>query len=81
MIEIGLPANCVNHNIKLAEYQRDLCQTLEEYQPSLLLKIQLWLEETYFRLSMSEWKVSMDAIGIALLDSQDMYYNVSLQKK
>jgi hypothetical protein len=29
---------------------------------------------------MSEWKVSMDAIGIALLDSQDMDYNVRLQK-
>jgi hypothetical protein len=29
---------------------------------------------------MSEWKVSTDAIGIALLDSQDMDYNVSLQK-
>jgi hypothetical protein len=29
---------------------------------------------------MYEWKVSMDAIGIALLDSQDMGYNVGLQK-
>jgi hypothetical protein len=29
---------------------------------------------------MYEWKVSMDAIGIALLDSQDMAYNVRLQK-
>jgi hypothetical protein len=29
---------------------------------------------------MSEWKVSMDAIGIALLDSQDMDYSVKLQK-
>jgi hypothetical protein len=29
---------------------------------------------------MSEWKVSMDAIGIALLDSQDIDYNVRLQK-
>jgi hypothetical protein len=29
---------------------------------------------------MYEWKVSMDAIGTALLDSQDMGYNVSLQK-
>jgi hypothetical protein len=29
---------------------------------------------------MYEWKVSMDAIGIALLDYQDMAYNVRLQK-
>jgi hypothetical protein len=29
---------------------------------------------------MSEWKVSMEAIRIALLDSQDMYYSVRLQK-
>jgi hypothetical protein len=40
---IGLPANCVNHNINLAKFQRDLYQNLEEYQPSLLLEIQLWL--------------------------------------
>jgi hypothetical protein len=36
--------------------------------------------ESYFRLSMSEWKVLTDAIGIALLDSQKMYYSVKLQK-
>jgi hypothetical protein len=36
--------------------------------------------KSYFRLGMSEWKVSMDAIGIALLDSHDMGYNVRLQK-
>jgi hypothetical protein len=36
--------------------------------------------ESYFRLSISEWKVSMDAIGITLLDSQDIDYNVKLQK-
>jgi hypothetical protein len=29
---------------------------------------------------MSEWEVSMEAIRIALLDSQDMYYSVRLQK-
>jgi hypothetical protein len=29
---------------------------------------------------MSKWKVSTDTIGIALLDSQDMGYNVKLQK-
>jgi hypothetical protein len=29
---------------------------------------------------MSEWKVLTDAIGIALLDSQDMDYSVKLQK-
>jgi hypothetical protein len=29
---------------------------------------------------MYEWKVSMDAIGTALLDSQDRGYNVRLQK-
>jgi hypothetical protein len=44
MIKIGLPANCVNHDINLAEFQRDLYQNLEEYQPSLLLEIQLWLD-------------------------------------
>jgi hypothetical protein len=45
MVAIGLLDNCVNHNIKLAEFQRDLCQNLEEHQPSLLLEIQLWLDE------------------------------------
>jgi hypothetical protein len=29
---------------------------------------------------MSEWKVSLDAIGIALIDSQDMNYSAKLQK-
>jgi hypothetical protein len=46
MMEIGLSANCVNHNINLAEFERDLCQNLEEHQPSLLLEIQLWLDGT-----------------------------------
>jgi hypothetical protein len=36
--------------------------------------------ESYFRLCISEWKVSMDAIGMTLLDSQDIDYNVKLQK-
>jgi hypothetical protein len=36
--------------------------------------------ESYCRLSISEGKVSIDAIGIALLDSQDMYYSVTFQK-
>jgi hypothetical protein len=38
---IGLPDNCVNHNINLPNLQRDLCQNLEEHQLSLLLEIQL----------------------------------------
>jgi hypothetical protein len=36
--------------------------------------------ESYFRLSMSGWKVSMGATGIALLDSQDMDDGVKIQK-
>jgi hypothetical protein len=44
MMEIGPPGNCVNHNINFPNLQRDLCQNLEEHQPSLLLEIQLWLD-------------------------------------
>jgi hypothetical protein len=36
--------------------------------------------ESYLRLSMFEWKVLTDAIGIALLDSQNMNYSAKLQK-
>jgi hypothetical protein len=43
-MEKGHPASRVNQNINNAEFQRDLCQNLEEYQPSLLLEIQLWLD-------------------------------------
>jgi hypothetical protein len=44
MMAIGLLASCVNHNINLAKFQRDLYQNLEECQPSLLLEIQLGLD-------------------------------------
>jgi hypothetical protein len=36
--------------------------------------------ESYFRLSISDWKVSTDVGEVMLLDSQDIDYSVKLQK-
>jgi hypothetical protein len=36
--------------------------------------------ESYFILSMFEWKVSIDTREVRLLDSQDMDYRVKFQK-
>jgi hypothetical protein len=36
--------------------------------------------ESYFKLSMSEWKVSTGGREVRLLNSQDMDYSVKLQK-
>ena len=42
IMAIGLSAYCVEHHINLAGLQRDLCQNLDEHQPSFLLEIQIW---------------------------------------
>jgi hypothetical protein len=37
--------------------------------------------ESYYRLSMSDWKIPMDAREVRFLNSQDMEYSVKLQKR
>jgi hypothetical protein len=82
IMALGLPTNCVNHDINLVGVtKRPIPKILEKHQPSLPLEIQLRLGVKI--LSDSEClnvRFATVTPKVKLLDSQDMDHNVKIQR-